>query len=146
MQNLQRQKVRMVATYENQINLSSLPNFYATNRKDWEAKRILTTYLDRWPTETFNEDAKDHLGFEAYQLQNLQGIRRHWYLSFIAYSLLSDQRHPGRSRWAVRGQFQSTGQRCQAVVDELLGALVRWIAQHLQQGETPDNILRALLT
>ena len=145
MQNLQRQKVRIVATYEDQINFANLPDFYATNRKDWEAKRILTTYLDRWPTETFNEDAKGNLGFEEYQLQNLQGIRRHWYLSFVAYSLLGDQGHPGRSRWAVRGHFQSSGQRCQAVVDELLGHLVRWIARHLQQGETPDHILHTLL-
>jgi hypothetical protein len=108
-------------------------------------KHILTTYLDRWPTETFNEDAKGNLGFEEFQLQNLQGIRRHWYLSFMAYSLLSDQGHPGRSRWAVRGHFQSTGQRCQAVADELLGHLVRWIAQLLLQGKTPDSILHTLL-
>ena len=121
------------------------PDFYATNRKDWEPKRILTTYLDRWPTETFNEDAKGNLGFEAYQLQNLQGIQRHWYLSFVAYSLLGDQGHPGRSRWAVRGQFPSTGQRCQAVVDELLGHLVRWIARQLHQGETPENLIKTLL-
>jgi hypothetical protein len=145
MQNLQRQKVRIVATYEDQIQLSQLPNFYATNRKDWEPKRILSTYLDRWPTETFNEDAKGHLGFETYQLQNLRGIQRHWYLSFAAYSLLGDQGHPGRSRWAVKGQFQSTGQRCQAVVDELLGHLVRWIARQLRQGDTPENIVRTLL-
>jgi hypothetical protein len=145
MKNLQRQKVRIVASYEDQLQLSKTPNFYATNRKDWEPKRILTTYLDRWPTETFNEDAKGNLGFEAYQLQNLQGIQRHWYLSFVAYSLLGDQGHPGRSRWAVRGQFQSTGQRCQAVVDELLGHLVRWIARQLRQGETPDNLIKTLL-
>jgi hypothetical protein len=145
MKNLQRQKVRIVATYEDQIQLSKTPDFYAANRKAWEPKRILSTYLDRWPTETFNEDAKGNLGFEAYQLQNRQGIQRHWYLSFAAYSLLGDQGHPGRSRWAVRGQFQSTGQRCQAVVDELLGHLVHWIAQHLQQGETPEHILHTLL-
>ena len=112
MKSLNRQKVRIVASYEDQIELSKTPDFYAANRKDWEPKRILTTYLDRWPTETFNEDAKGNLGFEAYQLQNLQGIQRHWYLSFVANSLLGDLGHPGRSRWAVRGQFQSTGQRC----------------------------------
>ena len=145
MHNLHRQKVRLVATYEDEIKLSQPPTFYATNRKDGELKRILTAYLDRWPTETFNEDAQDDLGFEAYQLQNLQGIRRHGCLSFLAYSLLRDPGHPGRSRWAARGHFQSTGQRCQAVVDELLGYLVRWMAQHLQQGEAPDNILHTLL-
>jgi len=145
MQNLKRQKVRIVAAYQDEVDLSKTPNFYATNRKDWEPKRILTTYLDRWPTETFNEDAKSNLGFEAYQLQNLQGIRRHWYLSFVAYSLLSDQGLPGRSRWTVRGHFQSTGQRCQAVTDELLGHLVHWIAQQLELGVTPTNIIHTLL-
>lgn len=145
MKNLNRQRVRVVASYENHLRLDKLPRFYASNRKDWEAKRILTTYLDRWPTETFNEDAKGHLGFEDYQLRQLRAIKRHWYLSFVAYSLLGDQGPPGRSRWAVRGQFHSTGQRCQAVVDELLGYLVHWIVQKSQAGLTPDNILHLLL-
>ena len=78
---LDRQRVRIVASYEDKVNLGKTPNFYATNRKEWEAKRILTTYLDRWPTETFNEDAKGNLGFEDYQLRQITAIRRHWYLS-----------------------------------------------------------------
>jgi len=145
MKHLKRQAVRIVASYEEKVQANKTPNFYITNRKDWEPKRILTTYLDRWPTETFNEDVKRNLGFEDYQLRQLHAIRRHWYLSFVAYSLLGDQGHPGRSRWAVRGQFHSTGQRCQAVVDELLGHLVHWIAQHLHDGFAPDTILQLLL-
>lgn len=145
MKSLKRQRVRIVASYENEIKLAHTPNFYTANRKEWEAKRILTTYLDRWPTETFNEDAKGNLGFEDYQLRRLRAIRRHWYLSFVAYSLLGDQAPPGRSRWAVRGRFQSTGQRCQAVVDELLGYLVHWIAQQTQAGLSPDTVLQLLL-
>ncbi|HXV96938.1 MAG TPA: transposase [Anaerolineae bacterium] len=145
MKNLKRQRVRIVASYEDQLKPDHLPDFYATNRKDWEGKRILTTYLDRWPTETFNEDAKGNLGFEDYQLRQLRAIKRHWYLSFVAYSLLGDQGPPGRSRWAVRGRFQSTGQRCQAVVDELLEDLVHWIARQIEAGLTPDTILQTLL-
>jgi hypothetical protein len=145
MKPLNRQRVRIVASYEDELDLNKLPNFYVTNRKDWETKRILTTYLDRWPTETFNEDVKGNLGFEDYQLRQLTAIRRHWYLSFVAYSLLGDQAPPGRSRWAVRGQFQSTGQRCQAVVDELLGYLIHWTAQQLKQGLATDQIINRLL-
>jgi len=145
MKNLKRQRVRIVASYEDKVKPNGLPDFYATNRKDWEVKRILTTYLDRWPTETFNEDAKGNLGFEDYQLRQLRAIKRHWYLSFVAYSLLGDQGPPGRSRWTVRGRFQSTGQRCQAVVDELLGDLVQWIAGQVEDGLTPDTILQTLL-
>jgi hypothetical protein len=145
MKNLNRQRVRVVASYEDQVKPTRLPDFYATNRKDWDLKRILTTYLDRWPTETFNEDAKGNLGFEDYQLRQLRAIKRHWYLSFVAYSLLGDQAPPGHSRWAVRGRFQSTGQRCQAVVDELLGDLVHWIADQIEIGLSPDKILQLLL-
>jgi hypothetical protein len=145
MKNLNRQRVRIVASYEDPIKPNRLPDFYATNRKDWEPKRILTTYLDRWPTETFNEDAKGNLGFEDYQLRQVRAIKRHWYLSFVAYSLLGDQGPPGHSRWAVRGQFQSTGQRCQAVVDELLGDLVQWIVRQIEAGLTPDKIIHLLL-
>jgi len=143
---LQRQRVRIVAAYVDELDLSEMPKLYATNRKDWEAKRILMTYLDRWPTETFNEDAKGLLGFEDYHLRKLQGIKRHWYLSFVAYSLLGNQGPPGRSRWTVRGRFESTGQRCRAVMDELLGHLVRWIAQQIEQGTPPTAVLETLLT
>ena len=138
-------RIRLVASYDGTIRVDKTPSFYATNRKDWEVKRILTTYLDRWPTETFNEDVKGNLGFEAYQLRQLTAIKRHWYLSFVAYSLLGDQASPGRSRWAVRGQFQSTGQRCQAVVDELLTYLVQWLHEQFNLGLTPELVLQRLL-
>jgi hypothetical protein len=145
MKNLNRQRVRIVASYEDQVKLTRLPDFYTTNRQDWQPKRILTTYLDRWPTETFNEDSKGNLGFEDYQLRHLRAIKRHWYLSFVAYSLLGDQGPPGHARWAVRGQFQSTGQRCQAVVDELLADLVRWIVHQIEAGLSSDKIIHLLL-
>jgi hypothetical protein len=145
MKNLHKRCVRLLAVYEDEVRLQQTPLFFATNRIDWEAKRILTTYLDRWPTETFNEDVKGNLGFEAYQLRHFRAIRRHWYLGFVAYSLLGDQGAPGHSRWNVRGQFQSTGQRCQAVVNELLAHLVTWIAQQLEQGVSPPKLLQLLL-
>jgi hypothetical protein len=145
MKNLHRRRVRILAVYEDEVKVEQTALFFATNRIDWEAKRMLTTYLDRWPTETFNEDVKGHLGFEAYQLRHFRAIRRHWYLCFVAYSLLGNQGPPGRSRWNVRGQFQSTGQRCQAVVDELLGHLVSWIARQLEQGVSTQKLLQHLL-
>ncbi|MDX1524510.1 MAG: hypothetical protein R3264_22965, partial [Anaerolineae bacterium] len=120
--------------------LTETPLFYSTNRLDWAATRIFTNYLDRWPTETLNQDIKGNLAFAQVQLRRGRGIKRHWYLSFVAYSLLGDQGLPGRSRWTVRGQFQSTGQRSQSVVDELLGYLVHWIVRQHQGGQSPELI------
>jgi hypothetical protein len=144
---LQRQSVRIVAAYADELSLDETPSSYATNRQDWEANRVLMTYLDRWPIETFSENAKAclGLGFEDYQLCNLRDIKRHWSLSFAAYSLLGGQGPPGRSRWAVRGRFESTGQRCRAVVDALLGHLVHWIVQQIDMQHSPNTVLQMLL-
>ena len=142
---LKRRKLRFVTVYDTQLDLTKTPLFYLSNRLDWEAARIFTTYLDRWPTETLNQDVKGNLAFAQVQLRRGRGIKRHWYLSFVAYSLLGDQGLPGHSRWTVRGRFQSTGQRCQAVVDELLGYLVYWIVRQHQGGQSPELILQRLL-
>ena len=142
---LDRRKVRFVLVYDTDLKLSKVPLFFASNRLDWDAIRILITYLDRWPTETLNQDVKGNLHFADTQLRRWRAIKRHWYLSFVAYSLLGDLGPPGRSRWAVRGRFQSTGQRCQMVVDELLGYLVHWVVQQVQGGQSPDVILQQLL-
>lgn len=142
---LKPRKLRFLFVYDTTIDLSKLPLFYTSNRLDWDAKRIFTTYLDRWPTETLNQDVKGNLAFAQTQLRRWRAIKRHWYLSFVAYSLLGDQAPPGRSRWTVRGRFQSTGERCQSVVDELLGYLVHWIVQQSNGGQSPDQILQQLL-
>jgi hypothetical protein len=144
MKSLRRRRVRIVVSFDNP-DLKGEPRLLVSNRKDWERTRILLTYRDRWPTETFNEDTKGHLGFEDYQLHKLRGIRRHWYLCFVAYSLLGNQGHPGRSRQGVRAPFESTGQRCHAVAHELLGYLVHWVAQQLEEGIPAATITQTLL-
>jgi SRSO17 transposase len=144
LKSLQDRRIRIVASFDNP-DLQGEPCLVGTNRLDWERTHILFTYSDRWPTETFNEDVKGHLGFEDYQLHKLRGIRRHWYLCLAAYSLLGDQGHPGRSRHGVPVPFESTGQRCQAVVHELLGHLVDWIAQRLEEGVPAATITQTLL-
>lgn len=144
MKSLRRRRIRIVASFDNS-DLKGESHLLASNRKDWERTHILLTHGDRWPTETFNEDVKGHLGFEDYQLHKLRGIRRHWYLCFAAYSLLSDQGHPGRSRHGVRAPFESTGQRCRAVADEALGHLVEWITHRLEEGVPATTITQTLL-
>jgi len=141
---LRRRRFRMVASYDNP-GLKGEPFLVISNRKDWERTRILLTYHDRWPTETFNEDIKGDLGFEDYQLHKLRGIRRHWYLCLAAYSLLGEQGCPGRSRQGVEAPFESTGQRCRAVMDEALGHLVEWIAQQIKDGVSTKIISQTLL-
>jgi hypothetical protein len=80
-------KVRLVISYEN----AKLTNTYVvlvTNALDWEAKRIIATYLLRWPIETFYQDGKEQLGLDEYLMRDAKAIGKHWCLVFVAYSLL----------------------------------------------------------
>lgn len=80
-------KVRIVISFDN----SELKGNYVvlvTNRLDCNAKRILETYLRRWPIETFYQDSKQLLGLDEYRMRTAQAFQKHWSLVFVAYSLL----------------------------------------------------------
>ena len=57
-----------------------------TNRREWQAHQIIASYLRRWPTETFYQDGKGHLGLDAYRMRSAEAIGKHWCLVFVAYS------------------------------------------------------------
>ncbi len=50
-----------------------------TNRTDWSAKKILASYLQRWPIETFYQDSKGHLGLDEYRMRSAEAIQKHWW-------------------------------------------------------------------
>lgn len=80
-------KVRIVVSFDN----PQLQGTYAvlvTNRTDCTAKRILSTYLLRWPIETFYQDGKQLLGLDEYCMRTAEAFQKHWSLVFVAYSLL----------------------------------------------------------
>ena len=80
-------KVRLVISFDN----PELTGTYAvllSNRTDWSAHKILASYLQRWPIETFYQDSKGHLGLNQYRMRTAKAIQKHWCLVFVAYSLL----------------------------------------------------------
>jgi hypothetical protein len=50
-------KVRLVVSFE-QESLTGRSVVLVTNRVDWSAAKIIGLYLQRWPTETFDQDGK----------------------------------------------------------------------------------------
>ncbi len=54
-------KVRIVISFKTK-DLSGTFIVLVTNRVDWNAQRIISTYLLRWPIETFYQDSKENLG------------------------------------------------------------------------------------
>jgi hypothetical protein len=80
-------KVRLVISFQHADPRGSYV-VLITNQREWSAHRIIATYLLRWPTETFYQDSKGHLGLETYRMRAAEAIEKHWCLVFVAYSFL----------------------------------------------------------
>ncbi len=80
-------KVRLVISFDHP-ELKGNCVVLVTDRLDCTAKRILETYLRRWPVETFYQDGKQLLGLDEYRMRTAEPLQKHWSLVFVAYSLL----------------------------------------------------------
>jgi SRSO17 transposase len=130
-------KVRIVISYDKE-DFSEDPVYFATDQIRWEATRILKTYGNRSKIEAFFRDTKQNLGLEDYQLRDLRGIKRHWYLIFLAYSLLVSGMS-GITQNLPKGP-QTLGVLITGAYRNVFGDLVDWIASHLNSGKSTAEI------
>lgn len=80
-------KVRLVISFDNEL-LEGTYAVLVSNRTDWSAKKLIESYLQRWPIETFYQDSKGYLGLDEYRMRKAEAIKKHWCLVFVAYSFL----------------------------------------------------------
>ena len=85
-----------------------------TNRRDWEAVKIVSTYLLRSGVDAFYRDAKQHLGLEDYQL-------------FLAHSFLLLNGLRSKLVKRLKSNLGTIGQSSRAMCDELTVSLIAWI-------------------
>jgi hypothetical protein len=135
-------KVRLVISYEN----AKLTNTYVvlvTNALDWEAKRIIATYLLRWPIETFYQDGKEQLGLDEYLMRDAKAIGKHWCLVFVAYSLLHLDCLPSPLA-KEQVPTKSIGETCRQQARALIELLVIHAHKMLQNGESAKSVFDSL--
>ena len=133
-------KVRMLISYEKGLKE---PVFLVTNELNWEERRILKTYLKRSTIDAFYKEAKQNLGFEGYQVRNLKGIMRHWYLVFVAYSLLKLGAAIGKlGRWI---DAKTIGRACRDVIMESLNSFVKWLYEKFKCKINTGGVMEMLI-
>jgi SRSO17 transposase len=137
-------KVRLVISFDN----PELTGTYAvliSNRTDWSAKKILASYLQRWPIETFYQDSKEHLGLDEYRMRSAEAIQKHWCLVFVAYSLLhlaSLPPSPIRSSGKLFSRpIKTIGEVCRQQGQKLIEELILLAHERLQQGQSAAEVL-----
>ncbi len=126
-------KVRLVISYENE-KLTDTFVILVTNCLDWSAKRIIATYLLRWPIETFYQDGKEHLGFDEYLMRDAEAIGKHWCLVFVAYSLLHLDCLPSPLA-KVQLPTKSIGEACRQQARALIELLIVKAHEMIQDGK-----------
>jgi Transposase DDE domain len=131
-------KVRIVVSCERE-SLTGRSVVLVTNRVDWSAAKIIGLYLPRWPTETFDQDGKGQLGFDAYRMRSTEAIGKHWCLVFVAYSLLHLTCLPaGPDR--TKGLMHTIGDACRQQGRALIQRLLLFVHDQLSHGATADHV------
>jgi hypothetical protein len=135
-------KVRLVVSFEGE-QLTGRSVVLVTNRVDWSAVKIIGLYLQRWPTETFYQDSKGHLGFNEYRMRSAEAIGKHWCLVFVAYSLVHLTCLPTVPD-RTRGLIQTIGDACRQQGRALLQHLLVFVHDQLSRGATIDHVFSRL--
>lgn len=140
---------RLVVSYqwdEKDKKYQEEPVFIATNRMEWRAERILSSYAMRFSIDAFYRDAKQYLGFEDAQMRSLRGTNRHWYLGFLAYSLIKlsiGKSKIGRKIDALNSA--TVGETCRATSKEVLVSLIIWVYKHIYDNVGLDEVIKVLM-
>jgi len=136
-------RVRIVVSYDNK-ELSGTYAVLVTGRTDWESKKTISTYLQRWPIETFYRDGKQHLGFDRYQLMSMASIEKHWVGGLTAHTMLHLQVLGLSSVKESERPIQSIGDACRYQAEESIKALVYWAQRRIEKGLSIDEALEIL--
>jgi hypothetical protein len=135
-------KVRIVVSCEDEA-LTGRSVVLVTNRVDWSAAKIISLYGQRWPTETFYQDGKGHLGFNEYRMRSAEAIGKHWCLVFVAYSLLHLTCLPTVPD-RTRGLIHTIGDACRQQGRALLQKLLVFVHDQLSHGTTAEDVFTLL--
>ena len=136
-------KVRLVISFDN----PELKGTYAvlvTNHLSWDAKKIIKTYLLRWPIETFYQDAKQLLGLNEYRMRRAKAIQKHWSLVFVAYSFLHLACLPASPRHKALFPVKTIGQIVRQQSQNVIENLILHAHKLLNQNENSRQILDQL--
>jgi len=117
-----------------------------TNETTWKPESIIRAYTNRWKIETFYRDAKQNLGLEDYMLRDITGIKRHWYLVFLAFTLLQlSSMEKGLVR-VFENNVVSIGNRCRQAVNDTIKSFIIFILKQHNLNRSFDEILTIIFS
>jgi hypothetical protein len=135
-------KVWIVVSFAHE-SLTGRSVVLVSNRVGWTAAKIIGLYVRRGPTETFAQDSKGPLGFNAYRRRSTEAIGTHGCRGFVAYSLLHLTCMPAVPD-RTKGRVHTIGDACRHQWRALLLQLMGFVHDQLAHGAKPDHVLARL--
>jgi hypothetical protein len=125
---------------------AALPGTYVvlvTKRVDWDAPRLMTRYVPRWPIETFYQDGKTPLGLDEYRMRHAAAMGKHWCLVFVAYALWPlDCLPPSLMQGSL--PIKTIGEACRQQAQALMQVLLLSVHERLQLGQRVEDLFASL--
>jgi len=133
-------KILLVAYYETE-DFSDSVTVLGSNALVWTPDKIIYSYKQRWSIETFYRDSKQNLGLEDYELRKLQGIIRHWYLVFLAYTILQlSSKEKSLTKW-FKSNLKTIGDQCRFATNETIKYFVLWVLKMYHQLNDEEKVI-----
>ena len=136
-------KVRLVISFDNP-DLQGTYALLVSNRLDCTAKQLITTYLLRWPIETFYQDSKQQLGLDEYRMRTAEAIKKHWCLVFVAYSFLHLECLSASLPKKHTSPQQSIGEAARQQAQALIQDLILHAHHALSNGQSIHDLVASL--
>jgi hypothetical protein len=117
-----------------------------SKRTDWAAKKIRTTYWQRWPIDTFYQDSKGHRGLDEYRMRTAAAIQPHWGLVFVASSFLPLQclaASPSKRR-GLAHPIKTIGEAWRQQSQALIEKLIVYAHELLQRGQSASTVFAGI--
>ena len=135
-------RVRLVISYAT-AELSGSYAILITNQVAWSSQKVIATYLQRWPTETFYQDSKGHLGLDAYRMRSAEAIGKHWCLVFVAYTFLH-LACLAASLTTGSSPIKTIGDACRQQTQALIEKLLLLVHERLLHGQPAEDVFAQL--
>jgi hypothetical protein len=135
-------RVRLVISYAT-AEISGTYAILITNQVAWNSQKIIATYLQRWPTETFYQDSKGHLGLDAYRMRSAEAIGKHWCLVFVAYTFLH-LACLAASLTKGSSPIKTIGDACRQQAQALIEQLLLYVHERLLHGQPAEDVFAQL--
>jgi hypothetical protein len=139
-------KLRIVISYDNE-ELEGEPVYLITNKKQWtQPQKIVQVYMMRDPIEHLIRDAKQEVGFEDCQQRNENGVRKHWEISFAAYTFLELGFEVPILPGVPAVRLETIGQRSRVMEGAFLYGFINHIKQWVLEGKDTKEIIGQIMT